>query len=325
MKAGKIPQKIKLFCRPEITITYSRWSDVGFKDTLAEEVKAIPTFIVDASNLKTQKTAADWAGCAQWHWDPVTGKRVDVSKPYTVVEADNLPVKSVRIIGLSIRGNGGRAYQALVDEKYLVDLREDVLLDTMLHVGIDVNGVLKGQYIFAQVNSEMKIIRVNSKLHDLMTESTKISDAKAITNFIPGHIYESKTKKALYLGELWHVDYEETQAYGRYAYTCDIVQLPPTKCHVFIEMRVSSENTMQDILNKNLKYFHITVDIVKGSLSKAYKIDHGPAENFEIDEALNIFRKNIEDNINPRSNILHYRCLNLSTVPGYIHPKLQQL
>jgi hypothetical protein len=327
MKLGKIPKKLKFYCRPETKIRF-RWSDVEFEDPSAADVSAIPVFVTDSENLKTQKTAVDWAGCAQWHWDPVTGKRVDVSKPYTVVEADNLPVKSVRIIGLDIRGNGGRAYQALVNEKYLVDMREDVMLDTMINVGMGVNATLPGEYIFAQIGAEMKLIRVGSKLHELMIETTEFGEKKPISKLIPGRIYSSKTKTVLYLGEVWHTQISHDYDSRIRGYT-NITVNPTRKRHLSIVVdRVSSD--LESALGDDKTYFTVHIELSEKQ-SKAYREELSAIENFDIEVALAEVRRKIEvcydDSVNrlDRYDLSYYSLMNISaTTPGWIHPKIKE-
>jgi hypothetical protein len=327
MKFGKIPKKLKFYCRPETKIRF-RWSDVEFEDPSAADVSAIPVFITDAENLKTQKTAVDWAERAQWHWDPVTGKRVDVGKPYTVVEADNLPVKSVRIIGLDIRGNGGRAYQALVDEKYLVDMREDVMLDTMINIGMGLNANLPGEYIFAQIGAEMKLIRVGSKLHELMIETTEFGEKKPITKLIPGRIYSSKTKTILYLGEVWHTQISQSYDHKSRQYNSTVVN-PTRKRHLSIVVNhVSSD--LKSVLGDDKSYFTVHVEFAEKQ-SKAYREELAVIENFDIEVALAEVRRKIEvcydDSANrlDRYDLSYYSCMNISaTTPGWIHPKIKE-
>jgi hypothetical protein len=325
MKFGKIPKKLKFYCRPETKIRF-RWSDVEFEDPSAADVSAIPVFITDAENLKTQKTAVDWAGRAQWHWDPVTGKRVDVSKPYTVVEADNLPVKSVRIIGLDIRGNGGRAYQALVDEKYLVDMREDVMLDTMINVGMGLNANLPGEYIFAQIGAEMKLIRVGSKLHELMIETTSFGEKKAITKLIPGRVYASKSKKVLYLGEVWYTSISQEYDYRTHRYTPAVVN-PSRKRHLCIGINTPSSD-LKTTLGEDTKFFTVNVEFTEKQ-SKAFREELAGIENFDIEEALTEIRRRIEvcyDETMSKyeCDLAYYSSMNISTSPDWIHPKIAE-
>ena len=324
MKFGKIPKKLKFYCKPETKIRF-RWSDVEFEDPSAADVSAIPVFITDAENLKTQKTAVDWAGRAQWHWDPVTGKRVDVSKPYMIVEADNLPVKSVRIIGLDIRGNGGRAYQALVDETYLVDMREDVMLDTMINVGMGLNANLPGEYIFAQIGAEMKLIRVGSKLHELMIETTSFGEKKAISKLIPGRVYASKSKKVLYLGEVWHTPVEQNYNYRNGKYDVAVVK-PSRKRHLCIVINTTSSD-LKTTLGEDTTFFTVNVEFTEKQ-SKAYREELAEIENFDIEVALAEVRRKIEvcyDEEMRGWNLAYYSSMNISaTTPGWIHPKIAE-
>jgi hypothetical protein len=326
MKLGKIPKKLKFYCRPETKIGF-RWSDVEFEDPSAADISAIPVFIADAENLKTQKTAADWAGRGHWRGDPITGKRVNVSEPYTVSECDNLPVKSVRIIGLDIRGNGGRAYQALVDEKYLVDMREDVMLDTMLNVGMGLNATLPGEYIFAQIASEMKLIRVGSKLHELMIETTSFGEKAPISKLIAGRIYASKTKKVLYLGEVWHTSISQDYDYRTRSYTPASVN-PSRKRHLSINIdNVSSD--INTVLGKDTSFYTVNVEFSEKQ-SKAFREELAVIENFDIETALTEIRRKIEvcyeHSIKKgyERDFGYYSSMNIATTPGWIHPKIDE-
>jgi hypothetical protein len=328
MKLGKIPKRLNFYCRAETKIRF-RWDDVEFEDPSAADVSAIPVFITDSENPNTQKTAISWASRAQWNWDPVTGKRVDLCQPYALVERDNLPVKSVRIIGLDVRGHGGRAYQALVDEKYLVDMREDVMLDTMLNIGMGVNATLPGEYIFAQIGGEMKLIRVGSKLHELMIETTEFGEKKPIAKLIPGRIYASKTKTVLYLGEVWHTQISQSYDHRSRQYTSTTVN-PTRKLHLSIVVNhVSSD--LKSALGDDKSYFTVHVEFAEKQ-SKAYREELAVIENFDIEVALAEVRRKIEvcyddsgANRLDRYDLSYYSCMNISaTTPGWIHPKIKE-
>lgn len=335
MKLGKIPKKLKLYCRPETTIRF-RWSDVEFEDPSAANITATPVFITDAENPKTQKTAEDWASALRWSWDPDTGARVKSRDQYTLIERDNDPVKSVRIVDLDIRGNGGRAYRAFVDEKYLVDMREDVMLDTMINVGMGVNATLPGEYIFAQIGAEMKLIRVGSKLHEMMVESTAFSEKKPINKLIPGRIYASKTKTILYLGEVWHTAITSGYMYGpRTGPVVHNVQ-QPRKAHLCVQISKPSSD-LKIALGKDTTYFTASVEL-QDTQSKAYREELATIKDVTIEEMIDEIRRRIEvcyddasmaDNCrnncgNDAGNIAYYSMMNISTTPGWIHPKIQQ-
>lgn len=166
VSTGKIPTRIRI---------YSRDKD---------------GFATDHENTKTQATAASWSN----------------SKGF--FEIPNDPFTGLKLLDVVHRGNGGRAWkvQGKFGEKELTfDLREDVLLETMREDGIDRGPVLKGQYIFAMVNSEMKIIRSESKTAKDLLKYMEDGAKKAITSgYEIGRIYETKTgKQSVYLGKFW--------------------------------------------------------------------------------------------------------------------------
>lgn len=192
---GNIPQKLKLFvCNPrKIELNYD-----DLEIAMGTPIMVNETFVSDADNAKTCETGKNWAEDNSFY-DPNTRKSTKLG--YVVEEMDNKPNNNIRITSLEHRGNGGRAYKVIVNDKYYVDLREDILLDSILNVGIDVGGKLKGEYIWAKVGSAMKLIRVNSPLHEELIKSTEMNVMTKIKNLEIGRVYESKTQKLLYLGK----------------------------------------------------------------------------------------------------------------------------
>lgn len=324
MKLGKIPKKLVYYCRPETQVRF-RWSDVGFEDTTAADVTAIPMFVADADNPKTNNTAKAWAEQYRWSWG-ADGKRVESTKPFETVERENTPVSNVRIIGLDIRGQGGRAYQALIDEKYLVDMREDVMLDTMLNVGMGVNAVLPGEYIFAQIGAEMKLIRVGSKLHEMMIATTSFGEKKIIDTLIPGRIYSSKTKTVLYLGEVWYTTI--VQDYNTIYRRNDPPAVAPSrKRHLYVHVKEISTD-LHTALGEDTTYYTSNIEFGE-SRSKAYREEHCAIENFDIEAILAEIRRRIEAAYDTSvskgygASLGYYSAMNISTSPGYVHPKLK--
>jgi len=189
MKSASIPKKIRFHCRKPEKATFC-WDDL---DT-SESIGVIPAFACDIDNEKTNETAKSWAEGYSWQ-----GKR----EGYTVVEFDNDPIDDIKIIGLEHRSEGGRAYKVILRGNYYFDLREDVLLDTILECGITKGGRLRGKFIFCQIGSQMKIVRYGSKLHD---EAIKLTNRKNLTK-IPnkelkiGYKYKTKSgETGVYLG-----------------------------------------------------------------------------------------------------------------------------
>ena len=205
---GNIPAKLKLFvCDPiKITVNYDD-CDIQIGNTFM----ASETYVSDADNKKTCETGANWAERASQKYNKTTNKYDKGS--YTVEEIDNAPIKNVVITSLEHRGQGGRAYKVIVNDRYYVDLREDVLLDAILHVGINSGGKLMGEYLFAKVGSQMKLVRMDSGLYNELIKSTAMSNSTKVKNLKFGRIYESKQQKLVYLGNVTstEVDFKENE------------------------------------------------------------------------------------------------------------------
>lgn len=214
MKLGSIPESVRIYSQAKTKIKF-RWDDIESTDDIAC-VKAFPSFAVDASNKKTNETAKRWSSYGYYCY--ATKKQI-IPKVPEPVERPNDPITDIRIIGLTIRDKGGRAYQVLVEGKYVFDMREDVLLDTMIYNGIQEGAVLKGEYIFAAVNSEMKLIRVGSLLHAKMIESTEFGKTKAIDKLEVGGIYRNKTGTYMYVGDVYYRHFNQEYNYSSRQYS----------------------------------------------------------------------------------------------------------
>lgn len=158
MISGNIPQQITILTRKPITV---------------EGVEVMPAFVSDASNNKTLETGRSWAKESYYN---SSGK----GKEY--VGRENKGGEGYRILDLVVRSEGGRAYKVVSPEGFYVDLREDVLLDTIQEVGISPGGVLNGSYLFATVGSQMKLIREGSALHKELIGATARRNSKKISS-----------------------------------------------------------------------------------------------------------------------------------------------
>lgn len=161
MISGNIPEKITILTR--------RPEKVG-------DVDVIPAFISDAKNEKTLETGRTWAKRYQY-----VVPKDDIRGP-EYVGRENKGVGGYRIIDLEVRSEGGRAYKVVSPEGFYVDLREDVLLDTIQEVGISAGGILNGTYLFATVGSQMKLIREGSALHNDLIRATTRRNSKKISS-----------------------------------------------------------------------------------------------------------------------------------------------
>ena len=197
MKIGSIPLNLRFHVRSATKVRF-RWEDMEEKELTSKSYDVYPTYVADAKNKKTNETGEKWANESMATWN---GKAyVKPPSNATVVDLPNEPFTDIKIMDLEIRGQGGRAYKVLIDGKYYVDLREDVLLDTIFECGISKGGILKGEFIFAVVGSQMKLIRVGSLLHEKLIESTAAGNAKGIKTFEVGGVYARKSGTFVYAG-----------------------------------------------------------------------------------------------------------------------------
>lgn len=182
---GNIPENLIIFCnRQKLESQY--WDDFDM-DADYEGVEVLRAFATDALNKKTHETARRWAS----------------GPGYKKIEKPNSPMKNLRIISLEKRCEGGRAWKVLTEDNLWFDLREDVLLDALQNGSVK-NGVLGGEYVFAVVGSQMKIVRVGSELYKRIQSYMGRKEAKEIPvkDLVAGHVYANKKgKKVLFLGK----------------------------------------------------------------------------------------------------------------------------
>lgn len=192
---GSIPKNM-MYISQEATDVGGFWENAN--DQTATKIKVFPTFPADAYNPKSIETGMNWG----------SGYR-NGNKAPTTIARPNDPMSYVRIVGLEIRSEGGRAYKVILDGDLYVDLREDVLLDTMIQVGVSKGGILKGTFIWARVGSQMKLVRVGSELHDALLKNTELATKKKITQFEVGGVYRGKSPdEFIYLGNFDTVKFE---------------------------------------------------------------------------------------------------------------------
>ncbi len=200
---GNIPENVVYIYSHRKTLikTECYWDDptlhVGW---VGQEV--VPAFCSDASNEKTRETGRLWAGHSYWDYNTKTQITPEI-KEFT---RKNDPI-TIKIVSLEKRNEGGRAYKIITEDGYYFDLREDVLLDTIIECGIDKGGTPKGKFVWARVGSQMKLVRVGSKLHESLIESTNDRVKKPIKNLKIGGIYAGRDKrKFIYLGNFDYTD-----------------------------------------------------------------------------------------------------------------------
>jgi hypothetical protein len=278
---GSIPSKLKIFSRAPINVTTSWDND---DEGVISKVLVTPVFVTDATNLKTQATAKAWTESRRWCYE--TKQTVhDPASP--VVEIHNAPFSALQVVSMEKRSQGGRAYKAIAYGKFYVDLREDVLLDALITVGVQPGGLLNGSYVFAMVNSEMKVVRVGSMLHTKLVELTslKVTSSIAAKDFIPGYTYFRGTKDddkgLVYMGAHYAqtLDGEDLRegrlrwggaeiSLGSHGRTWLLKVSPRHKVHVFLDPDVMTRP-------ENATYWHHGLTILK-ALPKMKRRSNSP-------------------------------------------------
>ncbi len=188
---GSLPEKIcYVHSNKKIKVNVGcEWDFKSDNDKLqTQKVDVFYTFPADNSDKKMLERAEKWA----------TLYDKDVS--FDVI--NNAPIQNVNLLSLEERGNGGRAYKVIIGD-YYVDLREDVLMDVLLQTGVAPGGVLQGEFIWSKQGAQMKLIRVGSELHRLISEYDSKKDIKPIdkNDLEVGGVYQTKRKeKAIFVG-----------------------------------------------------------------------------------------------------------------------------
>lgn len=236
-----------------VTYIYSQIRKIDGKDVY-------PAFISDSDNKKTLETGHHWADWKSYYQT----EKVETS----TFEIENNPIDSVQILSLEKRGRGGRAYKVIITVKeqfFYVDLREDILLDAILEVGINKNGYINGKYIWARVGSDMKLIRVDSSLYKEMKESTRLNSVKINKSQLEiGGVYENKQQQMIYLGEYSTIDCSTKESYTtsdnfrhHYGYQDKLVVIPEfkiiEKAQLWIPISTWSDINQLVVLNSQIK------------------------------------------------------------------------
>jgi hypothetical protein len=247
---GSIPEKITYtYTKESEVLVGSSWdSEYSYDEkkhiSKYEKEKVLPVWVTDTnvkSLTKIKKTASGWNGQAV----PIT------------VEMENKPISNIRVISAGYRG---KTFKALID-KYYVDLPGDVLMDTMLQVGIAPGGVLQGEFIWAKIGSRISLIRIGSELHRLIMEFEENKDVKPVgkKKLEVGGIYQDRKKnKAIFLGYVNTTLFslkDKTPYYNRKDATFEFEKKPVKKSMLFYGVRYGSlEENIDTMLKPESNY-----------------------------------------------------------------------
>ena len=209
MRNGRIPERMTAYLRPEQeklgdgqgaqwwSFPPDRRETPGFS-----KYKACPAFVVPTDSENFNKSGMDWACGGRGY--------VQIQKPKDVVkvEFENKPFTGLRWVGMDSRCEGGIAYKVVTPEGWLVDLREDVVIDCLYEGAINSqkgaigNGTyFTGEFVWAILGSQSRLVRVGSKDYQEIVESQDRSALEDIPNaqLELGGVYENRQGKQFVL------------------------------------------------------------------------------------------------------------------------------
>lgn len=296
---GSIPEKINYIYSDQKEVAVGCAWDISWYDnndgpkTVKEKVT--PAFPADGADDKMLKRAKEWAEQAYY------GQEKKISQS-TVV--DNKPIKNVRLLSLEERGQGGRAYKAVIDNFY-VDFREDVLMDTLLKAGVKEGGVLQGEYIWAKMGSQMKLVRIGSELHRLIVEFDSKKDIKPVGkgDLEIGGVYQDRKKnKVIFVGYVNTIVFKSTATGDRWTRqrfndkpTFDFKKTAKKKSMLFFE--IWSHEKLDDAVKSMVKKDNVYNFKIKSSHTYIEKVDQVKIPDNIIETLRNKARDEMKEQI----------------------------
>ena len=213
-----------------------------------EETDIPLVFPVPADCTKKRKQAAkEWA--VGWY-------RNECIPPKSSEEVSNR-FSHIDIQTIEKRAEGGRAYKAILEDKWGIDVREDIMMDCIQNKGIKRGGRITGPFVFAQVHSQFKLIRQGSQLykHVMTQEASKNAKKLSLIQLVPGHVYRTPGNNySLYLGRFWQLCIRtEYTPWNSVKYSVTSF----TKNHQFLELSYKTYCSKKEVLariNNSLKY-----------------------------------------------------------------------
>lgn len=196
---GSIPKNISYICEMEKEVAIGSSYDISIfsPDSLKNVTeKILPTHPVDSSNKIAISKAIELV--TKPIYDYVT--KTTTNRTHTIVELENKPIKNVRLFSKDSYFPG--IFKAAIGS-YYIDLHEDVLVDTILKVGIEKGGILKGEFIWARIQNTIKLVRIGSQLHRSIVEFESKNDIKKIrkNDLEIGAVYQDQRKnKVVFAG-----------------------------------------------------------------------------------------------------------------------------
>jgi hypothetical protein len=172
MKNGRLPARVVAYLKPEQESGDYNWC--GFPNHARETPKfskfmARPAFIVPDDSDAFKATAGKWASETEYG---------GTAKAFDTHGFDNEPFTDLRWVGIESRKDSGVVYKVLTPEGWLVDLRQDVVIECLLEGDIKTKNWPQGigtyftaEFIWVVMGSQSRLVRVGSKLYEEIMES----------------------------------------------------------------------------------------------------------------------------------------------------------
>lgn len=206
VRLGRVPERVTAYLRPEQEIL-----GVGRPKTIYSfpihqretagfaKIKASPAFVVPADSEAFNKSGLKWA---------MEG-RTKPSQGVNRIEVENKPFTNLRWVGIDSRMEGGVAYKVVTEQGWIVDLREDVVLECLFEGLIqDLNNppqgagtYFTGEFVWVVMGSQSRIVRVGSDTHLEILEAQKLKETESIPekDLTVGKVYKDRKGREIAL------------------------------------------------------------------------------------------------------------------------------
>ena len=185
-----IPIKVDYICKKEQTVSCYFREDLEGKKPI-KEVDCVPIYAVDHGKMTSANI--NWAG----------------TKNPEIITTVNEKIKNVIVVNYQPASTTRMTFKVLINGYYLAEIREDVLLEAMLTVGIDKGGKLNGEYIWGHNAQGLRLIRIGSTV--FKDYIAVIKSVKKIPNkdIKIGGVYKRRSgKQYMYLGQFKTISYK---------------------------------------------------------------------------------------------------------------------
>jgi hypothetical protein len=250
---GTVPTQINyVYSSPEQVVARSSWDDTKNKTSIT----VYSSYPVEVGDEKCLERAKKWAEYLNLHsWDTKAVKHI-----VQIDTLNNDPLEKLKLISLESRGEGGRAYKVLVNDKYYVDLREDVLMDVMIQVGVEPGGILGGYFIWAKLANQMRLVRVGSELHKMLVDSHNKKDMPKISksNLEVGGVYKTRQGSCgIFISYVNTVRYEPKDTFDSFSFQ----EIPDRKQMLFFSCR--QDNVEASLAAASNRDFNVSFHLYK--------------------------------------------------------------